>query len=98
MKVTVALTCDAPSVAVTTTETLSIGERLHWMLKLPELLLAGIVTCLAEREIMIAPIGDVAIVSCTIAPSGGAGPLSVIMPFAVAGKVVGTVGGVKTMD
>ena len=84
VKVTVALTCDAPSVAVTTTETENGTMALHRMLKLPELLLAGIVTCVAERLINgTVPGGDTGIVSCTVVPPTGAGPLNVIMPFAM---------------
>jgi hypothetical protein len=76
-------------------------ETAHWMLKLPELLLVGTVTCVAERETYMAPpIGDTAIVSSTIEAPAGAGPLSVIMPFAMPPPVrdVGTVEGVIATD
>src|SRR4029079_7499532 len=88
VNVTVALTLDAPSVAVTTTESgpkpIGASSRPHLMLKPPELVLAGIVTCVAEREIHRLPsVGEKTFVSCTVTPSAGAAPLSVIVPSAV---------------
>ncbi len=62
--------------------------------------MAGIVTCVAEREIHMPPDGgDTTIVSCTVVPPTGAGPLSVIMPFAMPPLGdVGTVEGVIARD
>src|SRR6266567_2096436 len=81
LKVTVADWDEAPRVAVTTMETGITRGASFPTLKPPELLLAGIVTCGPVSKKMLESGG--CFVSCTVTPPAGAGPLSVIVPFAV---------------
>src|SRR6266446_115788 len=72
VKITLALRLDAPSAAETSTETWGGGGSwtVHWTPKLPELLLAGIVTSDPGTKTILKfakPCGIVSIVSCTVA-------------------------------